>query len=172
MRPKPKLTGAAKVAHETKTCAAPPPAKGSARALQSGAYVRSDTGLIFLAESVEEINSVLAQHAPVFDHADDVARLTVARLLAQTRQVAEWLDEHGPLDARGKPRPALGKLESLSNSLLKHLAQLGLTTKARADLGLSIARTVDLATAMSERDPEKRRDLLRQAGVPVEADDA
>ena len=168
--PKRKLTGAAKVAQETKTCAAPPAEVGNTRRIVSAAYATKDSSLTYLAETVEEIDRLLAANAPVFDPADDAARLTVARLMAQTRQIAEYLDEHGALDAKGNPRPALGKLESLSNSLMKGLAQLGLTTKARADLGLSIARTVDLATAMSERDPERRRELLRQAGIPMEAD--
>ncbi len=170
-KPKRKLSGAALTAHLTKTTTAPPAPKGNRRGLKSGAYARNDTALTYFAASVEEITEALEAAAPVHDRADDPARLTVARLLAQTRQVAEWLDKHGPLDAKGNPRPALGKLESLSNSLMKGLGQLGLTTRSRAELGLSIARTVDLATAMSERDPERRADLLRQAGLPAEDDD-
>jgi hypothetical protein len=42
---------------------------------------------------------------------------------------------------------------------------LGMTPRSRARLGLDLSRTVDLATAMSEPDDERRAELLREAGL-------
>jgi hypothetical protein len=41
----------------------------------------------------------------------------------------------------------------------------------RARLGLDLARGIDLASAMSEPDDERRAELLRQAGVEDEGDE-
>jgi hypothetical protein len=57
-----------------------------------------------------------------------------ARVEAQLQLVAAWLDEHGPLDSDGNPRPAtglLGRLESQAQSLR---AELGLSPLALAKL--------------------------------------
>jgi len=39
-----------------------------------------------------------------------------------------------------------------------------MTPRSRARLGLDLARTTDLATAMSESDPDRRARLLAEAG--------
>jgi hypothetical protein len=57
-----------------------------------------------------------------------------ARVEAQLQLVLAWLDEHGPLDADGEPRPAtalLARLESQAQSLR---AELGLSPLALAKL--------------------------------------
>jgi hypothetical protein len=36
---------------------------------------------------------------------------------------------------------------------------------SRLKMGLDLARGIDLASAMSEPDPERRAELLRQAGI-------
>jgi len=43
-----------------------------------------------------------------------------------------------------------------------------MTPKSRAKLGLALARTVDLSTAMSEPDDERRAELLAEAGIDSE----
>ena len=57
-----------------------------------------------------------------------------ARVEAQLQLVMSWLDEHGPLDDHGEPRPAttlLARLESQAQSLR---AELGLSPLALAKL--------------------------------------
>jgi hypothetical protein len=50
----------------------------------------------------------------------------------------------------------------------RELDALGIGPAARARLGVDVARIADLATAMSEPDPERRRVLLREAGLDEE----
>jgi hypothetical protein len=47
---------------------------------------------------------------------------------------------------------------------LRPMTALGLTPSAREKLGATLVQ-VDLATAMSERDPKRCKKLLEQAGV-------
>ncbi|MDQ6947592.1 MAG: P27 family phage terminase small subunit [Actinomycetota bacterium] len=64
-----------------------------------------------------------------------------ARTEAQVRLVEAWLDEHGPLDTDGVPRPAaalLARLESRAQSLR---AELGLSPLAHARLLATFATT-------------------------------
>jgi hypothetical protein len=78
----------------------------------------------------------------------------------------EWLAGHGYVDpVTHEPRPVVAALEKATRTLDGLLDKLGMNPRSRAALGADLARTVDLATAMSERDPAKRQDLLRQAGV-------
>jgi phage FluMu gp28-like protein len=62
-------------------------------------------------------------------------------------------------------------LSKCSRNLAELLDRLGMSPRSRAALGVDLARTVDLATAMSEKDPDMRRELLREAGLDVEAND-
>jgi hypothetical protein len=79
--------------------------------------------------------------------------------------VGGWLDVHGVLDRRGRERSAARWERRLRGEALRYLDALGMTPKSRARLGLDLARTADLATAMSEPDPQRRAELLRQAGL-------
>jgi hypothetical protein len=45
------------------------------------------------------------------------------------------------------------------------MKELGMTPASRAKLGLNLAKTVDLATALSHPDPERRAELMREAGL-------
>ena len=53
-----------------------------------------------------------------------------------------------------------------------YLDALGMTPQSRAKLGLDLARTTDLATAMSEPNDDRRAELLREAGIDEEDSDA
>lgn len=88
-----------------------------------------------------------------------------ARELARIRNVDDWLAQRGVLDRRGHVRPAAGYLEKATRTLDRLLNSLGMNPRSRAVLGLDLARQQDMATAMSEPDPEKRRSMLRDAGV-------
>ena len=65
----------------------------------------------------------------------------------------------------GIPRPAVEFERRLRAEARDHAAELGLTPRSRAALGLDLARSIDLATAMSEPDPAVRASLLRRAGL-------
>lgn len=122
-------------------------------------------------EARAEIVEALAAAAPVRDPdgglpAADAAIVEVAaRELARIRNVDDWLARHGVLDRRGHVRPAAGYLEKATRTLDRLLNSLGMNPRSRAVLGLDLARQQDMATAMSEPDPEKRRSMLRDAGV-------
>jgi len=99
---------------------------------------------------------------PVYDRA--LVRL-LAQALCRLEDVTPWLDKHGAFDRRGKPRSALRWEARLRREVAGYLDAMGMTPKARARLGVDLARTADLASAMSEPDPERRKRLMAEAGV-------
>ena len=70
-------------------------------------------------------------------------------------------------------KPAVRYLEQATRTADRLLTVLGMNPRSRAALGLDLARATDLATAMSEPDPDRRAALMSEAGVPLEegADD-
>jgi len=99
---------------------------------------------------------------PIYDRA--LVRL-LAQSLCRLEDVTPWLDKHGAFDRRGKPRSALRWERLLRKEAAEYLDAMGMTPKARARLGVDLARTADLATAMSEPDPERRKRLMADAGL-------
>lgn len=86
--------------------------------------------------------------------------------------MTEHLAHAGWLDQRtGEPRLGVLDLERrLRGEAAGYMDRLGMSPRARAALGLDLARTaatVDAATALSERDPALRRELMKRAGLPV-----
>lgn len=143
---------------------------GNQRALQHGARAETDSSLVYLDATRQKLADWIAATAPVRESgglppADAPAVDSAARTWARLRQIDDYIAEHGPLDEDGNPRPALLALERTTKNLNDSLAQLGMTPKARAELGLNLAKAADLATAMSEPDPARRRTLLIEAGV-------
>jgi hypothetical protein len=137
-----------------------PPERGSA------AWKRQ-----ILSPAADEIVEALADGAPVRDAAGDVPihdRIAIeaaALLLIQVRRASAWLGTNGDTDSRGNLRPEVDALGRATERLFKALDRLGMTPASRARLGLALARTADLATAMSEPDAERRAELMREAGV-------
>ncbi|MGI8804342.1 MAG: hypothetical protein ACR2IN_01350 [Thermoleophilaceae bacterium] len=85
------------------------------------------------------------------------------------RRVRLWLDMHGALDEKtGNVKPAAALELKLSQHVREGLEAMGMTPRSRARLGLDLQRTADLATAMSEPDPDRRRRLLAEAGFGEE----
>jgi Phage terminase, small subunit len=154
------------------------PAAGEKRALSHGAFAQ------VAAERMEQreraIYEALAADAPLRDGAgelprhDAVAVTLLAQCLARLDDVAANVRDFGVLEQRGKRkgqvRPAAEHEARLRREAARYLDALGMTPKSRAALGLDLARTVDLATAMSEPDAERRSRLMSDAGVPGHAD--
>jgi hypothetical protein len=151
----------------------PPPPKGNKLALKHGAHAKPPANRVRALEN--GIYDALAAAAPVRDGdslpaADAATVRLAARTLARLESVSAWLDVHGPLDKRGKPRSAANWERRLTATAAKLLASLGMNPQARARLGVDIQR-IDLATAMSHPDPERRAELMREAGLqPTEGD--
>jgi hypothetical protein len=129
-----------------------------------------------LSEKAQEVYAVLAEDAPVRDGGglprhDREAVALLARSLCRLDDVTDWLDTHGVFNKRGRLRDRiLVQEERLRNEVAKHLDALGMTPRSRAKLGVDLARTADLAQAMSEPDPQKRARLLRDAGLADDGD--
>jgi hypothetical protein len=81
-------------------------------------------------------------HAPAF--AGTVKSWAYAE--AQAALLRSWLDEHGLVDERGDPRPAVGTLGKVEGRLIRLRSELGLSPASLASL-LSKASSVARATA-------------------------
>lgn len=137
------------------------------RAAKHLAYAEDDK---LPTREIAEVEAAIAAAVPVraVDGDAPAADAAVIRLTAQVvvrqRHVSDWLDRHGMFH-RGKLRPVVEKLGTIERQLADLLDSLGMTPRSRAKLGLDLVRTVSLAEAMSEPEPERRRELLRQAGI-------
>jgi Phage terminase, small subunit len=154
---------------------APPAPRGNTRTLRHGG--RATAATLPVSEVVLEIRNALADAAPVRDQAgelpaaDEATVELAARALCRVRRVEAWCDLHGFLDEKtGDVKPAVNYLEKATRTADQLLASLGMNPRARTRLGLDLARTTDLATAMSEPDDDRRRELLAEAGVEAEAE--
>jgi hypothetical protein len=72
---------------------------------------------------------------------------------------------HGIQDRCGKIRSAARWESKLTAQAVGMMDKLGMSPTSRAKLGLNLARTTSLAEATSEPNPQRRTELLRQAGV-------
>ncbi len=82
-----------------------------------------------------------------------------ARAEARVRLLAAFLDEHGALDAEGKPRPALEALYRHERLALDQRSRLGLDPLARARLGRDVAASrLDLARLWADEPAPEAND--------------
>lgn len=132
-----------------------------------------------LDEKVLELFNALAADAPLrgidggLPQADAAQVRLAADCMCRLDSIAEYVATFGVFDPEtAELRPALALETRLRRELADHLDALGMTPRSRAKLGLDLARTVDLATAMSEPDPETRRAMLKQIGLIGGDDDA
>jgi Phage terminase, small subunit len=152
---------------------------GLQRARSHGAYTQLAADRV--SERERAIIAALSSDAPLRDGADELpahdgAIVTLlAQCLCRLEDVSANLRDFGLFVQRGKRkghvRPAVELEAKLRREAAGYLDSLGMTPKARAALGVDLARTVDLATAMSEPDPERRGELMRRAGLHQEGDD-
>jgi hypothetical protein len=128
----------------------PPFAPGNAAALRHGAYSprRVDPLAAELVErlagDVDYLRSEPAFAAAVWGW---------ARAEARVQLVSEYVDEHGLLDPKGKPRAAADLLVRLERLASEARSRLGLDPLSRARLGRDVsAGAFDLARLWMEQD--------------------
>lgn len=94
---------------------------------------------------------------PVHDRA---AVELLATCLARLASIAAWIEEHGVVDAKGRPWPVLEVERRLRNEASGHLRDLGLTPRARVALGLALqaGASRSLAELLSDLDEEDGSD--------------
>ncbi|HEV2924667.1 MAG TPA: P27 family phage terminase small subunit [Solirubrobacteraceae bacterium] len=148
----------------------PPPApKGHRRSVKHGAKAQVLPARI--EATARAIDKVL-EEAPVRnpDGRVPIHDRGVIEMLAVVRcrleDVGRWLDERGVMNPKtGKPQSAALWERRLQSQALRLEKELGMTPQARAKLGVNLARTADLAQAMSNPDPVKRAQQLRELGL-------
>ncbi len=145
--------------------------RGNRNSVKHGAHAKPSAAAVRAQE--DAIYASLAASAPVrqgnaLPAADEAAVRLCARTLARLESVSAWLDAHGPLDRRGRPRSASLWERRLTATAAKQLASLGMSPSSRARLGVDVAR-IDLASALSEPDEQRRAVLLREAGLEAGA---
>jgi hypothetical protein len=160
---------------------APPAPPGNQRGRRHGAYgaVARDR----VNTKVAEYWDAMAADAPLRGPGGELPAADEARvqLAAECRvrldDVGRWLDDFGARDQRtGKERRSLLDLERrLRVELAGHLDALGMSTAARARLGWDVVRAarvaVDPALALSEPDPQLRREMMEAAGLLPRGED-
>lgn len=140
---------------------------GNTRSLQHGAYsARSWKPL------ADAIAAELADIAPWCTRAVyGPAVAAWARTEAQLQLVMAWLDDHGPLDKDGEPRPATALLSKLETQAQSLRAELGLSPLALARLlgAFTTAVTVggDDAGALDALRAEGRRFVEARETAPT-----
>jgi hypothetical protein len=135
---------------------APPATPGNQRAKSHGGYaaVAKDR----LNAKTREVFEAVSADAPLRDvdgglpRHDTVAVAMLAQALCRLEDVGAYLTLHGLIDDHGEPRAAVDIERRLRVEIADALDSLGMTPRARARLGLDLARTVefDLARAMSD----------------------
>jgi len=123
--------------------------KGNEAPATHGAYIerRLDPVVGMLVKQIVELVPYLA------DQSYATAISAWARAEARVLVLTAWLDENGPLDEAGDPRPALAALLQFERLATTHRTRLGLDPLSRAQLGRDVAaQHLDLARFYSEMD--------------------
>lgn len=124
----------------------PPFEAGNIAALRHGAHHPPTVAKAAKVARLDVLQAAPWLAAP--EYADAVAAL--ARTEGRIRLVDTWLNEHGVLDNKGKPRPAADLVVRLERQASDMRDRLGLSPLARARLGRDVASTqVDLARLLA-----------------------
>jgi len=125
----------------------PPFEKGNLAGLRHGAYTPRRYGPVAERIVGELLDGADYLRADKYRPAVEALGVTEARL----RLLDEWLAEHGVLDAKGKPHPAVDLALKMERLAIEQRSQLGLTPSSAARLGRNIAgASVDLARLMAD----------------------
>jgi hypothetical protein len=151
---------------------APAAPRGNRRGMSHGGYATIARDR--LEAKQREVFDALAADAPLPDAGDELPRhyaahvALLAEVLRRLDDVNAYLAARGYLDGQGNVRPAAELTGRMRREASDYLDALGMTPKSRAKLGLDLQRTVDLASAMSEPDDERRAEPLAEAGLEPE----
>lgn len=130
---------------------------GAAPHMKHGLTSRRPSALA-LGPIADEIHAALTADAPLRDEDGDVPRADryavelAALALLRVRRVEGFLATHGTEDERGRLRPEVEGAGRAVDAAMKALDRLGMTPSGRLRLGLTIAKTRDLASEMSGGD--------------------
>lgn len=127
--------------------------RGNSASETHGAYMerRIDPVAQGLAVQIVELVPYLG------DASYEAAIRAWARAEARVHVLASWLDEHGPLDESGDPRPALAALLQFERLAANHRTRLGLDPLSRAQLGRDVAaQHLDLARIYESMEQEEK----------------
>ncbi len=111
---------------------------------------------VFDPVAKELVAAVLTQVTYLAEPSYEAAIWAWARAEARVLVLSAWLDEQGPLDENGAPRPALAALKDFENLAARQRQRLGLDPLSRAQLGRDVAaQQVDLARLYSSLDEKE-----------------
>jgi hypothetical protein len=133
---------------------APPFEKGNRAAVKHGAKGRLDPKK--LEVKTQAIVDALSAAAPVRDRdgrlpaADVVTVKLLADALVRLDLLGEWLGQEGLFTEDGDVRPALDLERRLRSQALEVAAELGMTPRSRAALGLDLVRGMSAAEQLSD----------------------
>lgn len=150
---------------------APAAPVGNTRALRHGGYAQ--VARERLDSKVREVFEAVGEDLPLrnadggMPRHDAVAVRLLAENLCRVESVSAHLRDYGLFDQdTGEPRPALDLERRLRQEALDLAESLGLTPRSRAKLGLDLVRAApDMASIMSEPDPERQRAMADEAGI-------
>lgn len=154
----------------------PPAPPGNQLARKHGAYAALIRERV--DEKVAEVFEAIGEDLPLrgpdggMPAADAAQVRLLAECLVRLDDVGANIRDYGLFDEKtGEMRPAVDLERRLRKEAGGHLDRLGLNPRARTRLGLDLTRAADLSRAMSEPDPDRRRELMLEAGVdPDEAE--
>jgi hypothetical protein len=127
-----------------------------------------------LERKTRELYETLAEVVPLGDDAalprqDAVLVMLLAKAMIRLEDVERDISAHGFRDQRkgrkGEYRRAVEVEASLRREIKGYLLELANTTRARAAVGVDVARAFDLAMAMSDPDRERGVEAMREAGL-------
>jgi hypothetical protein len=123
------------VSHHPNLRPAPPFENGNAIAVTHGAYSR-----LRLSEPAGDTADVVRELVPLNHDADEPTIQTFAFVLEQLRAAGEALEQARGTGRRDKLLRLSQDANGWANTALRFAKELGLTPRARAELGLDLAR--------------------------------
>ena len=134
-----------------------------------GVY-RITVGQAETRELADRIMAVLEGDADIIKPADAAACSVLAVLLRRLQQADQYLDAEGIVGPKGEVRPLLPVVVSMANTSLRYLEALGATPQARAKLGVTTGRALDLARLMAEAEGAREAEAIEGGGETDERD--
>jgi hypothetical protein len=117
----------------------PPTGPGNTLAVKSGFWASPMLREPDRAE-IAEISASIRERMPCYSPAFEPAIEQLSMRLWRQRRAYADLSEHG-IVREGKPAPVLVDLSKLENAIARDLAELGMTPRSAAALGVDVATT-------------------------------